>query len=235
MPRVAEILAERTIPGIGLIEYSEEPYRAYYFTPEGGGGRRKLPSVTTILREAWAKPGLIKWAARLGQEGMDRARDGSTDRGRVVHSLIENYLQTGELLDPSDYPDEYRPYLRSAARFIFELDPEPESVELLICHPEFDYAGRMDLRARVRGRSQVLDFKTSPNGAIYPEAHVQTFAYQLADERCGSAPAEGRLIIGISPEGYNAVQGADVADVWAAALHFYKLRRELLERLGARE
>lgn len=241
-PRTPVILATRTVPGVGLIEYSEDPYRAYFLTPEGGKRRRKFPSVTTILREGWAKPELINWAARMGPL-MDQAREESTSRGKAVHLLIQTYLESGVLLEfpklaeqlgLSEFPGEWRPYMRSAAKFIMVENPEPEAVELLVCHPEFGYAGRLDLRAHVRGRSQILDFKTSPNGGVYAEAHMQTFAYALADERCGSDPPEGRLIVAITPDGYRAVEGVEVADVWAAVLHVTALRRELLERLDVK-
>jgi hypothetical protein len=230
MARAPSIIASRQVDGVGLIEYAEEPYRAYYLTPDGGKRRRKLPSVTTILREAWAKPELINWAARMG-DGMARARDESTSRGRAVHSLIETYLTSGEMLDVTGFPDDYRPYLRSAAKFILAEDPEPEAVELLVCHPEFGYAGRLDLRARLRGRSQIVDFKTSPNGGVYAEAHLQTFAYELADERCGAPRAEGRSVVAITPDGYRIVEGADVEKEWGGALTWAGLRRGLLERL----
>jgi hypothetical protein len=230
MARAPVIIASRQVDGVGLIEYAEEPYRSYWFTPDGGKRRRKLPSVTSILNDAWAKPQLVKWAARMGPD-MDRAREESTSRGRAVHSLIETYLTSGEMLNISEFPDEYRPYLRSAAKFILTEDPEPEAVELLVCHPEFGYAGRLDLRARIRNGSRICDFKTSPNGGVYAEAHIQTFAYQLADERCGSEPADGRLIVAITPDGYRVVEGVEVEKVWAGALAWAALRKELLERL----
>ncbi|MET0996903.1 MAG: hypothetical protein ABWY20_23825 [Mycobacterium sp.] len=221
----------RQIPGVGLLEYEEQPYRRYWLTPEGGKRRRRLPSVTTILRESWAKPELVAWAARTGDQ-IDTVREAAFARGKAVHRFIETYMATGELLPTGEFEPTYRPFIEGAAAFLFEYDPQPEAVEQLVCHPELGYAGRFDLRARVHGHSAILDFKTGSEARVYAEAHVQTFAYALADERCGAPLAEQRLIVGIGEDGsHRVVQGGDATELWNAVLAFDKARRGFMRSL----
>src|SRR4029453_12930097 len=131
------------------------------------------------------KPELIAWAARQGA-AMDGVREQAFARGRAVHTFIETYVTSGRVLAPSHFEVDQRPYVQAAGRFLFEHDPQPEAVEELVAWPEQGYAGRLDMRARIDGQSSLLDFKTSENGRVYPEAHVQVYAYQLAAERCGA-------------------------------------------------
>lgn len=222
----------RQVPGLGLIEFEEQPYRRYWFTPETGGPREQMLSVTTILRDSWPKPQLVDWAAKQG-ENMYKIRDQAGERGRELHRFIETWTGTGRLLDKTEFAPEHQPYIAGAAAFLFDHDPQPEAVEQLVCFPEQGYAGRLDLRARVDGKSTILDFKTSKDGRVYAEAHVQTYAYQLADERCGAPPVDQRLIIGITPTGqYTLTQGAEAADLWQTIINFDKWRRQFVKGLG---
>jgi len=224
--------AERVIPGIGTLSFEQEPYRRYWLLPDGGQRRRRLPSVTSILSDVIAKPGLVKWAARLGP-AYDRARDEAAARGTAIHAFIEHYLQTGELLDP---PDEHAPYVHAAAAFLWQYDPRPLAVELLVCHPELGYAGRLDLIAEIDGAATLLDFKTNPAGRIYPEAHVQAYAYELANERCAGLDIERTLLVGIGDSGaFQVVEGVDTAKTWGAVLALYGELKQLERRLGGEE
>jgi hypothetical protein len=192
------IRIERDVPGVGLIEFVEsERHRAYYFT-KPDGTRQRLPSVTTIIGATWPKPALMRWYAKHGDEATDKLKAAST-RGKAVHTFIENYLDRGAMVFPDD--PELHGYLQGAARFLLEYAPEPEAIELLVVHPELRYAGRLDLRAMVRGERAIVDFKTSPSGAVYPEAHVQALAYGLADVECGAPPARRLYIVGLSETG----------------------------------
>lgn len=213
----------RQIEGVGLLEFVEsDKRRDYWLTREGAQRRQRVPSVTTILRETWPKPQLLEWYAKHG-ENTKTVLGVASARGKSVHAFIEDYLRTGTPPSLSDYEPELRPYIQGAAAFLWDYDPEPEAQELLVVHPELFYAGRYDLRAKLNGKSVLLDFKTNSHGRVYAEAHVQAHAYAIADERCGADPVDGKLLVGIGQDGnYNVVQGVECADLWSNALAFHK-------------
>lgn len=213
---------ERTVPGIGTIEFVEtDKTRAYWFLAEGGTRRQRFPSVTGILRATWPKPALLEWYAKHGRE-TDTLLEEASKRGKAIHAFVENYMRSGELERMTAYPSEYAGYLSGIARFLWEHDPQPLVIEQLIVHPEMRYAGRLDLIATMGGKRTLLDFKTNTKGRVYTEAHVQATAYAIADERCGGDKIEDVAIVGVADDGnYDLVRGADATALWASALDFY--------------
>lgn len=69
---------------------------------------------------------------------------------------------------------------------------EPLEAEQAVYSFKHGYAGTMDLYARVEGRLQVVDWKTSK--AIYPESYLQNIAYREAANELGK-PSDGGLIL----------------------------------------
>lgn len=228
----------RTIPGVGLIEFTEsETQRAYWLTPEDGKRRVRLPSVTTILDGVWPKQWLLSWYAKYGEAAPGMSAS-AAERGTAVHAYIERYFTEGTFAPVDDYPEDVRPYLQGAAGFLWEHDPEPLAVEWLVCHPEMKYAGRLDLIATLEGARNVpvlLDFKSNQKGRIYPQAHVQASAYRLAHERCGGTAQIGRaLLVGIAEDGtYDAVEGVDAVKLWGNAVDFYRDRQAFERQVSA--
>jgi hypothetical protein len=218
---------ERAIPGVGVLEFVEsEKRRDYWLRPEGNTRRTRLPSVTSILRATWPKPGLLEWYAREGA-GVDSALEQASRRGRAVHNFVEVFMTTGDILPFSDFPDEYAPYLTAVARFLWEYDPKPLAVEQLVCHPELNYAGRLDLIASMErhmdGAPTLLDFKSNTRGKVYTEAHIQTHAYAVGEKRCGGIEVAGTMLVGVGADGdYHVVPGADASKIWGSILDFYK-------------
>lgn len=236
MSATTDVHLERTIPGVGLIEFAEtEKSRAYWFTPEGAKRRQRMPSVTGILRSSWPKPALLEWYAKHGAH-TETLLEEASQRGKAVHKFVEVYMTTGEVMDVTDFPPAYRPYLSGIARFIWDYDPQPLAVERLIVHPEMRYAGRLDLVAGVRDVVTLLDFKSNPRGRVYTEAHVQATAYAIANERCGDGVVDQIMVIGISDTGdYNPVVATDAAKLWGAVLAFYGELRKFERALGEGE
>lgn len=78
---VEAVHMERDVPGVGLIEYDDQPVgsptlkghprkvarRCYHLTTEDGV-RRELPSVTTVLNKVVPKPNLMRWYEAQGAE-----------------------------------------------------------------------------------------------------------------------------------------------------------------------
>ena len=187
--------------------------------------------MTTILTDAWAKPGLVNWAAREGAN-IEQIRVDAFARGHDVHLFIETWMRDGTLLPFTDFPPERRPYLQAAARFLSDHDPQPEAVEQLVCHPEEGYAGRFDLLARLRGevKPTLLDFKTSPKGDVYPEAHVQLAGYAVAEARCSGDVIEQYAVVGVAATGQYQLARSPVGkaqEAWADVLRLRQSRRAL--------
>ena len=232
------VSATRTIPGVGRLDFEQtDKRRDYWFLPEGGQRRQHFESVTGVIRQTWAKPELIDWAAKLGR-GVYEVREEGVKRGKRVHLFLETYLRDGVLLPFSDFEPGDKPYLQGAAEFIFTEDPQPaeDGVERLVCHPELRYAGRPDLIATLRrwpGELALCDYKTNPGGNIYAEGHLQTWAYSLADFRCGGAPITRRAIVGLSDSGkHRIVESPDGEQLWQLALQFQGALRAFLKAIG---
>jgi hypothetical protein len=235
MTVAAPVSLMREIPGVGTLTFEQtDKSRAYWLIPEGGKRRVRYPSVTGILSDTWAKPGLVNWAAREAAN-IDRIREDAFARGHDVHLFIETFMRDGTLLGFNDFPVERKPYLQGAARFLLEHDPQPEAIEQLVCHPEEGYAGRFDLLARLRGKLTLLDFKTSPKGDIYPEAHVQLAAYAVAEARCSGEIYERYAVVGINADGGYRLADTPVGraqECWADLLRLRATQTALSKALA---
>lgn len=140
-----------------------------------------LPGVTTALY-ILAKPALLRWANRLGLQGidMDRYMDVLADIGTLTHYFIVCRLAE-EIPEVSEYSPEqvkmaedcFKKYLDWEGR-----NPvKPILVEERLVSERYQYGGRLDLYA-VCGKDLVLaDFKTNAKG-IFPEMVYQVAAYR---------------------------------------------------------
>lgn len=236
------VSVSRDIPGVGKLDFEQtEKRREYWLLPEGGQRRRKLPSVTEVLRATWpGSEGLLNWQGRLGNSEAKRVRDEASAVGRDTHRFIETFLSTGVLLGFGDFPENRMPYLQGAARFLWQYQPRPtpEGIERLVCHPEHGYAGRLDFLGYLADEPDtltLLDYKTSAAGNIYAKGHVQGCAYALADERGGGDSAERIGVLGINSEGKHRLAWTPMKEamqVWADVLPYYRSGRALERALG---
>src|SRR5262245_25640174 len=69
---------------------------------------------------------------------------------------------------------------------------EPLAIERTVYCLECGYAGTLDLYARVKGVTTILDWKTGR--AIYPEAFLQNVAYRHAARRLGLVSEQGMIV-----------------------------------------
>lgn len=218
--------------------------------------RARLPSVTTVLDAIMPKPGLPPWAEARGIEGAvqavrdglldphdlerdpvavvrgaklgaDRARDEAAERGLNVHAVLEAYMLTGAAPNPADHPVEHHGYIRALTRWLLVRDPQPVAVEHLVASVQDGYAGRLDLRARVKDFGGELlytfDAKTQERGQIYAGAHVQVSMYERAAVACGDEPADRLAVVVFAANGEFREMAADHSpSVVDQALAFYR-------------
>lgn len=248
-----DVYLSRRLDDGGVIEFEERVtgFRAYWYTAPNTTTRHRMPSVTTILGRISGDGALLDWYEARGAEAtlilsrrgfldnvdpahaIDAVREAgmgakatagqAAERGIRVHKVLETYLSTGVFPNPADYPEDDRGYLRGLARWLLFAQPEPVAIERLVCHPEFGYAGRLDLRARIRGKEWIVDLKTNRRTAIYRKACLQAYAYHVADVRCGADPAEGELLVAVGPDGTfaEAHPPERVGEAWAAGLQYH--------------
>jgi hypothetical protein len=107
----------------------------------------KLPSVSHILRfmsrEIYED---------LNQYTLDRA----ATRGTDVHAYCEELDKYGN----AECKDEYVPYVQAYIKFRREHCVEWADIEARYYHPERRYAGTIDRRGTVDGKTALLDIKT---------------------------------------------------------------------------
>lgn len=171
----------------------------YYPTPLG-----RFMSVTTVINGGVPKPALFHWAAfeaaqcavdnipalvqARGEEARrelrnwiqhaaERKRDTAADLGSLIHSVLEARVlgaPTPELTD------EQAPFVDAFDRFLNDWQPEFEATELTVANVEHEYAGTLDLIARIPAlfdtEIAVGDYKTGKK--VYPEVGMQLAAYQ---------------------------------------------------------
>lgn len=162
---------------------------------------RKIPGVTTILREGVPAPGLIGWAARTVAEyvadhledlrnlegrnaivGMlsqvpNDQRDSAGVRGTDVHRLAQ-LLHGG---DEVEVPDHLAGHVDAYIRFLDEWKPTNELLERPILNARWRYGGTLDMIARLAdGQTWIIDWKTGKSG-VFAEAALQLAAYRHAE------------------------------------------------------
>lgn len=128
------------------------------------------PSVTKLI-EMLDKPALLKWANKIGLEGikLDDYRSKSKESGTSLHEQVEQYLKFNILPDDKDLSD----------RIVkFFSDKEILAVEESF---ESDYfVGRFDVKLRWKDFVFICDFKS--NSGVYFETKLQLAAYKMASE-----------------------------------------------------
>lgn len=167
--------------------------------------------------------------------GADAARDRAATRGLDTHSVLEAWGKTGEFPDPAEFDSELQGYVRGLVDFLRDYDPEPSAVEFLVAHPERGYAGRVDMRAVCPSKAfpgvrkpRIVDLKTSPSLAIWPQAHLQTLSYSEADLRCGGPETDTPLIVVVAADGrYDVADCAVDSDALDRALSYYEVAKKL--------
>lgn len=152
-----------------------------------------------LINPAWHDGPAAVQIVRKEKLGAEGRRDEATDRGKAIHTAFEKLATTGEAPKLADFPEEWHPWVKGAARAWLLMNPEPEEAESIVCNPTYRYAGRPDLICRIDGRRTLIDYKTG-KGRIYEQAHYQTRLYSLALEPSLVEPVEDIIIVGISDE-----------------------------------
>jgi hypothetical protein len=177
--------------------------RFHRYTLEG----QRVPSVSTVINKAVAKPALVGWAARLtadwaathhgelavmgeaewrdaARAAPNRARDQAMADGTLLHHLAESLVLGDPLPEADDdgrpWPDDIRRTAEQLARFYDAWNVQPVHAETIVFHEVHRWAGRLDLIADLAdGHRWLIDYKTGATG-VWPETSLQLSAYRHA-------------------------------------------------------
>lgn len=154
-------------------------------------------SVTTILG-VLNKPALTGWASKMAAEfavkehnviadlisrnqskaAIDmikaapwRNRDAAADVGTLVHQMIENIHTGNEVTIPPEALQQVTHFLT----WVDHFKPEILVSEGTIFNREYNYAGTLDLVAKIDGLNWLIDVKSGKG--VYPEYAMQVAAY----------------------------------------------------------
>ncbi len=165
-----------------------------YFNPDDRSER--WPGISTIAGYGKDSRGLMIWAHRLGQRGIDMDSELAREAGAgtLTHDLFEAYL----LHKPEPSLDQYTPQQIEKARTSFgaaktwaeQSKLEVTHTEVTLLSRKYRAGGTLDAASRIGGKRAILDWKTSPD--IYPEMVVQVKGYGLLwDETFPEDPVTG--------------------------------------------
>lgn len=176
-----------------------------------------LPSVTQIMQPLYE--------AVYGKADMN-ASDNGKSKGKEIHRAIDDYCEFGMI----DISEEYKPYLDNFIRYIDEHQYEIVASEVMLCHPVYNYAGKIDIIARnSKGEFVLIDNKT---GDLQPKLHaVQLQAYTDMWSANKMPEIAFKVALGLSDKGYKEHRydkyDTKAKSVFDACYKIYKYRKEL--------
>lgn len=173
---------------------------------------KPVPGVTTILK-CINKPLILPWAVKETRNfWLQELKSGRTDFdvihkqswnahknvskdaadiGKNVHAYAEAHLKG--LPKPELLTDPAKRGVEAFHKWLDAHKVEPLASERRLFSQKYYYAGTCDLVAKIDGLLCVGDFKAS--SGIYPEARMQTAAYQQALEEETTSKFDARWIV----------------------------------------
>ena len=204
----------------------EPPYKVYqlnsdghryYYRFDANGNPEFYPSVTTLLKQVMpTPPALLDWIAANGKEGSTEKRDLAAAYGTFMHAQFEELIINrhydfdavpGVLLDymeRNNLPDKVfgdwlvtiRKDVLAFAQFVKDWNVKPLAVEIALVHPEYHYAGCLDLPCEMTNPktaetfTAIVDFKSGRKG-FYEEHEIQLHLYKMMwDVYCPEKPIQ---------------------------------------------
>lgn len=128
------------------------------------------PSVTKLI-ELLDKPALMKWANKIGLEGirLDDYRSKQKESGLTIHEQVENFTKFGILPEEESLTIQMQKFFSD--KKIIEIEKSIET----------DYfVGRFDVKLAWKDFIFICDYKS--NSKVYFETKLQLAAYKMASE-----------------------------------------------------
>lgn len=167
--------------------------------------------VSDVLREA----GLLPDFSKIPPSILERKRAIGTATHKALELLVAGRLDRASI-DPA-----VRPFFEAGERWLLERKPFVVACEETVCDKDRLIKGTLDLRVRLDGEHEIIDFKCT--NEIKRGARIQTKAYcDLQGE------ASGGIVVQLKKDGtYEAFRASDEdAAVWLHAASLYCFRRD---------
>jgi hypothetical protein len=132
------------------------------------------PSVTELIK-LLDKPALLKWANKIGLEGI-KLEDYSKkvmQQGTSIHKQIELYIKYKIPFENKFHQESFDMYFKDKEILSYESIIETEW-----------FKGRLDLKILFKGKTYVCDFKLNQK-FVYFENKLQLAAYRFAENADG--------------------------------------------------
>ena len=149
---MTNFIHENPLGDIELNTVTENGKRCYV-TPTG----EKYPSVTTVLSN-YKKDGIKKWRKRVGEKEANKISTKASRRGTKVHKLCEDYLNNESAFQ--GYTPDNVEMFKSIQPTLNEIEVVYAQERTLFSH-HLKTAGRVDCVGKFRGKTHIIDFKTS--------------------------------------------------------------------------
>ena len=180
---------ENPLGDIELNTVTENGKRCYV-TPTG----EKYPSVTTVLSN-YKKDGIIKWRKRVGEKEANKISTKASRRGTKVHKLCEDYLNNESAFQ--GYTPDNVDMFKTIQPTLNEIEVVYAQERTLFSH-HLKTAGRVDCVGKFRGKTHIIDFKTSNKPKKWEwidNYFMQGSAYSVMWEEMTGVPVPNIAII----------------------------------------
>lgn len=190
-------------PEYRLFQLNSDGYRYYYRFNENGDPEF-YPSVTTMLKQVMpTPPALLDWMIANGKDGSVEKRDIAAAYGTFMHGQFEqliinrkydfdnapavllDYMEKNNIPESlfSQWIIKIRKDVMAFAQFVRDWNVKALAVEIGLFHPEFHYAGCIDLPCVMTDSktgktfTAIVDFKSGRKG-FYEEHELQLHLYR---------------------------------------------------------
>lgn len=200
---------------------------------------KRVPGATTIIGLR-AKPGLIKWANKLGLQGIssEAFTDDKAQIGTLAHDMILCHFQ-GVTPDTSDYSQNQIDAAENSLLSFFEWEKDKD-IEVILAEKPLTsykgYGGTPDLYCKLDGVLTLVDFKTG--SGIYEPEHPAQLASYIVLLLDNGYPCEQGIILNIprvENENFEARTYKDFSRHYAwfeTLLKLYNIEKELKKEVG---
>ena len=190
-------------PAYRVFQLNSDGHR-YYYRFNDAGEPEFYPSVTTLLKQVMpTPPALLDWMVANGKDGSVEKRDLAAAYGTFMHIQFEtliinrrydfdnvpavllDYMERENLPEKvfSEWCVKIRKDVLAFAQFVRDYNVRPLAVEIGLVHPEFHYAGCVDLPCimtepkTAKNFTAIVDFKSGRKG-FYEEHELQLHLYR---------------------------------------------------------
>lgn len=190
-------------PAYRLFQLNSDGHR-YYYRFNDAGEPEFYPSVTTLLKQVMPMaPGLLDWMIANGKDGSVEKRDLAAAYGTFMHIQFETLIINRRYdfdsvpsvllayMERENLPEKFyaesltkiRKDVLAFAQFVKDYSVKPLAIEIGLVHPEFNYAGCIDLPCIMTDPktgeqfTAIVDFKSGRKG-FFEEHELQLHLYR---------------------------------------------------------